>query len=447
MVLKLPNNRGNILIGILIALAIFAILSHALFTLISSSYRILLFNRARVTARNLAQEQIEVLRNIPYEEVGTAGGIPSGNVPQEQEVERNGFTFLVTTQIIYIDDPYDGLAPADMENEDYKRVHVEVSWEGLASSRRNPVTIATNIAPAITGSSTGGTIRILVYDANGEPLSGADVRIFANTIDPAVDVTRTTGLNGEIVLPGAQPCSVCYEITVTKDDHSTDRTYSDAEVANPIKPHLSVLLGGVTQMSFSIDRVGSINITSRDSRENEFAVLGSVPFRLRGEKLIGFDTEGLPVYKYDNDLITNSAGDIALSNMEWGIYRIIMPEGSVYDIAGSIPLLPFYLLPDDYIDLQFTVKESSTHSLLTIFKDPSQNLLEDVYIYLYDDEVYEEATLSGKATDPDFGQNLFLNLDETVIYHLVATASGFLDRMKDVFVSGYTVDEIVLSPE
>jgi hypothetical protein len=444
---NLPKDRGSVLIGILIAMAVFAILSHALFTLITSSYKLLLFNKARVTARHLAQEQIEVIRNMVYEDIGTVGGIPSGNIPQEEEVERNGFSFSVKTEIIFIDDPYDGLTPADIDNEDYKRVRVEVSWSGLASSRKNPVVLLTDISPEITGSASGGTIRILVFDANSEPLQGANVRIVASAIEPAVDVARTTGINGEVIIPGAQACQTCYQITVTKEGHSSERTYSEAEVANPLRPHMSVLVGGLSQMSFSIDRLGNINISSRDSRDNDFEALGGVPMRIRGNKTIGFDTEGLAVYKFDNNFTTNSEGSLVLNNMEWDVYRIIMPEGSQHNIAGSTPLLPVYLLPQGSINLTFSVKPATDHSLLTIFKDPSQNLLEDVYVRLYDDNGYDEATFSGKFNDPDFGQSFFSGLDETVIYHLVATASGYLDRIKDIFVSGYTVDEITLNPQ
>src|SRR3972149_3728932 len=92
---------GQSLVGILIALAVFSILGHAIFTLTSSSFTLVALSRARTTARHLAQEKIEFIRNLPYDNVGTAGGIPSGPLPQTENLTRNGLNFLVTTSVIY----------------------------------------------------------------------------------------------------------------------------------------------------------------------------------------------------------------------------------------------------------------------------------------------------------------------------------------------------------
>ena len=90
------------LLGILIAVAIFSILVHALFTLVSSSYDFINFNRSRITARHLASEKIEIIRNLSYEDVGTFGGIPAGILEQEENIQRNGLNYLIETSVILI---------------------------------------------------------------------------------------------------------------------------------------------------------------------------------------------------------------------------------------------------------------------------------------------------------------------------------------------------------
>ena len=109
--MHLPGNqnnlRGQTLIGVIISLAIFSILASAVFTLISTSYQTVNFNRARITGKQLAQEKIEFVRNLPYDDVGTIGGIPNGTViPQTETLNLNGLPYTIKTSIVYVDDPF-----------------------------------------------------------------------------------------------------------------------------------------------------------------------------------------------------------------------------------------------------------------------------------------------------------------------------------------------------
>jgi len=439
--LYFPNQSGQILISILVAIAVFAILIHAVFTLIASSYDLVNYNRARITARHMAQEKMEIIRNLPYSDVGTEGGIPEGVLKQEENMKRNGLNYKVKTSIIFIDDPFNGLSASDT---DYKRVRVEVSWEGLAASRKNPVVFITDISSQQAGASEGGTLKILVFNANGQPVNQASVKIVASAIAPPVDVTYLTNPQGEVNLPGATPCNECYQITVTKAGYSTERTYAVSEVTNPLKPHASLLIGQTTQISFTIDEVGTINISSVDSRASGFSPLGNVQFRLRGNKLIGVDASAQLVYKYDEILTTNSSGNISLSNMEWDVYQISMPSPTSYDIAGTTPLLPLNLLPKGTISSTFALESHTTHSLLVIIKDPSQNLIASASARLYNGG-FDQTQATGRQEDPDFGQTLFSGLTEST-YQIQATASGYLDHNGNLDISGYKITEIVLSP-
>ncbi|OGM34011.1 hypothetical protein A3D01_03710 [Candidatus Woesebacteria bacterium RIFCSPHIGHO2_02_FULL_39_13] len=438
---------GQVLLSILISIAVFAILTRAIFTLVASSFDLVNFNRSRITARHLAQEKIELARNLPYDQIGTVGGIPNGILAEEENIQRNGLNFLVKTSIIFVDDDFDLTAPNDTDPEDYKRMRVEVSWEGLAASRKNPIVLITDItSQQASGSTTGGTLVILVFNANGKAVSQAEVTITAPSLTPPVNVTQTTGNDGKVTLPGAEPCNSCYQITVTKSGFSTDRTYSTSEVTNPIKPHASLLDGEVTQVSFQIDLVGIINIASVDSRENNFAVKGSVPFRLRGNKIIGTNTLGQYVYKLDTNYTTDSGGNFNLPNAEWDTYQVIMPTATSWDISGTEPLLPVSLIPGGTIDLTFAVEPHTSHSLLTIIREPSQSLIASASARLYDGVGFDQTLVSGESGNPDFGQAFFSNLGETT-YQIEATASGYLNFNGNFDVTGYTVGEVVLTPE
>ncbi len=205
--------HGQSLLGILIAIGIFGLLSNAIFTLVTSSYKLTGFTRSRITARHLAQDKIEFIRNLPYDEIGTQGGIPSGPLEQHELSNINGLNFITRVTVVYVDDSFDLNAPGDLLPTDYKRIRVEVSWDGLSGSNRNPVVMVTDITPkGVETTEGGGTLSILVFDANGEPVPQANVSIAASSISPAVDLDLQTQDNGRIILP-VDPASInCYEI-------------------------------------------------------------------------------------------------------------------------------------------------------------------------------------------------------------------------------------------
>ncbi|KKU12348.1 MAG: hypothetical protein UX19_C0002G0055 [Candidatus Woesebacteria bacterium GW2011_GWA1_45_8] len=439
--------KGQVFIELLIAMAVMAILGLTLFRLATISYELISFSRARIAARHLAQEKIEFIRNLPYDEVGTSGGIPSGGLAQSENIVRNGLSYTVRVAVVYIDDPFDGVVPDDLLPTDYKRVRVDVSWQGIASSSINPVTMISDISPkGIETAAGGGTLSVLVFDANATPLTQADVTIVASSVTPAVNLSLKTAASGRVILPGAPPCNGCYEITATKSGYSSDRTYSIAEIANPNKPHASVIEGQLTEISFAIDRVGTINFTSRSSRQNGFAPLPDITFRLKGEKTLGTDVNDEPVYKYEQAHTTGAAGTLSLTNLEWDNYEIFMPTGSSYDISGTNPLTPYSLLPGATVDFNFALDTDTADSLLAVFKDPSSAPIATVAARLSDGAGFEATGSSGISGDPDFGQLFFPSLSAQT-YTLEATASGYLDFSGSIIVLNQSKEQVILTPQ
>jgi hypothetical protein len=395
---SLPKSKGNTLIGILIAIGLLTILTTVIIGLIATIYQLTGFTKARTTAKHVAQERIELIRNMSYDDIGTVSGIPPGSIEQSENISINGQAYHIETEIVYFDDPFDELAPTDTEPTDYKKATVTVSWGNIVEPV-NPIVLTTNISTA-SGEAleNTGTLKITVFDANGLPISLADVSVYTDVVDPIVDLDLQTDLNGEIELPGTPVCVNCYEITVTKDEFSTDRTYSDAEVENPAKPHVTVIDNDLTEVSFSIDTLSDVNITSYGTRGSGFPLAGNVAFRMRGDKVIGTDAGNNPVYKYDNNLSTDGLGNLAAEDIEW----------------------------DNYI--QAPIKDV------------------DATLTSYDNPGTEVAGLSGLDTDPDWGHLLLNNLDEGN-YRLDATASGYLDISADVYVTSQVRDEYIMQLE
>lgn len=438
--------RGQVYIGLIISMAILAILSQAIVTLVFSSYDLLNFTAARTTARYLAQEKMEIVRNLPYASVGTTGGIPTGSLQQVEDIDRNGLNYVVRTSVIYVDDAYDNKAPTDLLPTDYKRVRIEVSWGGLSDSGKNPVVLVSDVAPKdIEQSVNGGTLSIFVLNASGDPLSGATAHIVANTTTPKIDLTLNTGANGRIVLPGSPVCNACYQVTITKDGYSTDRTYSTTEVANPAKPHQTIIKNKLTEISFAIDRTVNLDIFAGSSRASGFAALSGVSLTVHGDKTIGTDSTGNAVYKLRQTVSTNSTGHYVFSNIDADTYTIT--QGATYDYAGINPLLPVAVAPGASGTALLSLVAHTNHTLLDTFTDTGTNPIASVTARLKNSGgQYVATSSSGLLDTPDFGQVFFGGLTSGS-YTLEATASGYANVSKQINVSGQIQDKTTMTSQ
>ncbi len=437
--------QGQTLISLLIALAIFAILSHAIFTLTTASFKTVSFSKARIAARHIGEEKIETIRNMPYDSVGTVGGIPSGPLIQTENRFLNGLNYVIKTDIVYIDDPFDGQSPDDLLPTDYKRVRVDVSWGGAAASTNNPIVITTDIAPkGIEEATGGGTLSILVFDANAEAVGQAQIHISSDDVTPAVDITQNTNDNGRMIIPGIPECTECYDITVTKSGYSTDKTYTTAEVANPSRPPVSIVEGSLTEVSFAIDRTSTVNISTLGDRENLFAPIPDTPFVLTGQKIIGTDIGDYPVYKFERQFVTSTTGNLTITDVEWDNYTLTLTSGSTYEIATANPIIPYVLLPNSNINWLVSLVPQSAHNLYLIFRDESVNPIASVSAKLTGPASFDQTKYTGASTEADWGQVFFSNLSSDV-YQLLATHAAYVDTTKSITVNGNSVDQNVLT--
>ncbi len=123
----------------------------------------------------------------------------------------------------------------------------------------------------------------------------------------------------------------------------------------------------ITDISFAIDRLSNLAMHAKNPA---CAAVGNVEFNLRGDKLVGKDPN---VYKYNKNFITDASGDQTLSNLEWDTYYWTLP-GTVYDVAGSIPMLPLYLTPGTNQDLTVILRPHTNNSLLVKVQDAATGL-------------------------------------------------------------------------
>lgn len=404
-------NRGFTLIETVIGVAIFAMIATSAWMGLIKIFDAVVVLRTKTIAVNLATEQIEIIRNLPYADIGIQNGLPLGVIPYEQNLERDGKTFLVRTTIRNLDLPFDGLiggTPNDLSPADNKLVEVEVTCEECAK-KIAPVIFNTRVAPkSLESIGSNGALFISVSDANGQPVENANVRIeYVGTTTTLIiqDMTNNAGLLQIVDTP---PGIESYKIEVSKTGYSSERTYANGEAGNPVpnKLHANVVSGQVTQISFSIDRVSELTVNTRTVTCSPIA---SVDFNLESSKMIGQDT-----YKYDINHITNSSGQKYISNLEWDTYNMTLLEAGKH-LIGSNPALPFDIFPNTQQTLDLILGNSNPNAVLvTVVDGGNQQLLSDAIVEFSQGSNLKTATTgSGYLEQSDWsvgqGQVNFIN--------------------------------------
>jgi type II secretory pathway pseudopilin PulG len=127
------KNFGFSIVEAIVGVAVFALVSIGVYGSFLQIFDISKLAHVKILAVALANEQYEIIRNLPYSDVGITGGIPDGVLPHVNTVTRDGVNFSVTTTIRNIDDAFDGkidTTPKDLSPADYKLVEVVVGWGG-----------------------------------------------------------------------------------------------------------------------------------------------------------------------------------------------------------------------------------------------------------------------------------------------------------------------------
>lgn len=363
------NKKGMTLVEVVVSVAIFLFISLSVYQAYSGLLALVSLSRVKITAANLASEQFEIIKNLPYSSVGTVSGVPSGVVPQSQNLVRDGKTFTVKTTVRNIDDPFDGTLggiPNDTSPADYKLVELEVLCENC--NNFTPIILSAQVSPrSLESTSSNGNLFITVFDASGIPVQGATVRVI--NIDATIDITDVTDASGMLKIVDTPPGNENYQIQVSKSGYSSDRTYASGDVSNPnpTKPHATVAAQTVTEISFSIDRLSTIEVSTV---RNTCALVGNVDFSIDGAKLIGSSPD---VKKYSSSFETNASGVRTISNLEWDTYNIDMTDAS-YFMAGTISPLPIALSPNSTQNASIVVADVVPNALLVSVKDNASML-------------------------------------------------------------------------
>ncbi len=423
-------NKGFTFIDTIVGISLMLIVFLGIFGAFQLGLRVVGQSENIITATALANQQIEMVRNLPYESVGVKGGFPDGVLELVTTTKINNIEYAIEARVDFVVDSADGLAwPEDECPNDYKRVEIKVSWLGLFGGE---VFLTTDIAPknlAQECAIKGGILSVLAFDAKGMMIPFPLIEV-KNPLTKAIIKTATPG-DGKhyFSLP-----AVTYKVVVSKVGYSIDRTYGTEEVAIPEKPHPMVLEGQITEISFAIDKVSSMRVETRGTKDLGYPVISNATFTLRGAKIIGTDVNENPVYKYSQSHTTNAAGTITISNLEWDSYTFFIDPAAGLDLIaiesppGTTATQPVALLPATTAEVRLILK--AENSLLVTVQEIET--LEPIFAA---STILSRLNFSKTQYTDERGQTYFIPL-EVATYNLSVSAPGYLATSTSVEVLG-----------
>lgn len=453
MVKNKKNENGFTLIEALVVLFIFALISVTFYSVFSLGTRYIQDTKNRLGAIAVANERMEIIRNLKYEDIGTVNGIPEGGILSDEDITENTRTFNVKTYIKYIDDPFDDVAPTDTIPTDYKSVKVTVSWSGSTSS--GSVFLVSRFVPqGIEQNSGDGTLSINIMNDHGDGVGQASVHIVNNLLSPTVNITAKTDNTGNLMLPGAKESISGYEVTVSKDNYETVETVDQGDVTYvPVDTHASVVQGLLNTKSIVINLLVSLKIKAVDSLGGE---VSSLAFKLKGGRVLGVDTSVVPaqnVYNLDVSTSTDTNGEKDFNDKSPGQY-FLSDIGSVsghtfvgvknaesFDLATNIYTILMTPAEEKTAEIKFAADNED--GLLVKIKKEDNTPLKGAEVIVKNDSSYNVTQMSGADGYAFFPvtTDVFSPGD----YNIEVKADGYNTSNKNVNVNKLTTEEIKLT--
>ncbi len=377
------NQKGFSLVEVIFVAALTTLVFGALFA--SFQYTLKLVNnyRAQLSALSVANDRMEYIRSLPYDDVGTVSGIPAGTIPQNSTTTLNGIVFSERVLVEYVDDPADGLNSSDSNAipSDYKRVKLEYTWQ-IGGSTSTQALISNIVPRAVESTAGGGTVRINVIDENSALLPGASVRLINNTTTSTIDVTRITDASGAALISGA-PAASSYEVIVTATiaghSYSIAKTYeATTSNPNPIVSPFTVLEADISTLTFQIGELSDLDIKTRSAiNEGSFledftdlsSVATSTDVDIDAAKLVLADTAG--VYKTSGEVYLGPINPSPLLNWEKVRVAANLPSNTSHKVqfftgsSTALTLIPDADLPGNSVGFTTTLIDLSLLEAVT----------------------------------------------------------------------------------
>ena len=415
----------------------------------------------RLGAVALANQKMEVVRSLPYANIGTKHsngsggwlyGIPAGDILEDETVSASNATFHVHTFVEYVDDSFDGTAAGsgashDAIPTDYKRVRVEVAWGDLSDSRT--IALFGSYPPVgVEAASNTGVLSINVIDLSGAGVPNASVHV--TNAASSIDLTEDTDATGNLTLPGAPAGSQNYHIVASKSGYFGGQTYPlyPTTAYDALDPDVSVVINAVNQKSLVMDQSSDITINSVDPFGT---AIPNIAFNFTGGRQLGSNhtTPSTKMYSLSENTTTNGSGTKAYAAQSYGTYTFtpVTPD-LTYRFLRLTPTVVtgntlVQVLPgqDTTISAVYAVKNVNS-LIVTVEKMADSTVIAGATVHL--SNTATGGTIDMTVTTDAFGQ-AFLPTSLPALaagsYALDVAASGFSNNSSTVTVTGTGLQE------
>ncbi|KKT35321.1 MAG: hypothetical protein UW24_C0011G0024 [Parcubacteria group bacterium GW2011_GWA2_44_12] len=356
------DKRGTSLIETVVSLALFsfliAIVNVAFNNLLSSS----LHSKQNLSIVSIANEQMEIARNLPYASIGTdtGEGPAYGILNSSQVIIKDNVRYTVKIAVNAIDDPFDEKSfdesGSDLIPFDYKQITLEVNCEGC--QEKNKIVLSSVVSPKLQEQhGVTGTLKVSVISAAGTPVDGAEVKMTNNSAATPSTTTKITPPNGRVDFLGLTPAVNAYRIEVSKAGFSSAQTYPLADTPfTPTHPDITIVADTVVTETLKIDQLSTLTIRTTTAACGT-APAGTITFKVFNDDKIGTNPDTFQYQRDDIQLSTD--GNITIPNIRWGIYSISL-AGNDYSITSTLPNLPVTLPPGANNEVTLVLEKASS---------------------------------------------------------------------------------------
>jgi len=438
------SKKGATLIEVLISSAIVGFLVLTIYLALNSAVVNIGESKQRVGAIAIANEKMEIIRNLEYEDVGVINGVISGPMLSYELVTRNNFDYYVYIDVRYVDDEFDGTSGDDLINTDYKTVQVKVQWNHFDSIKTVEF-VSTFVPDGIETDMGGGSLVLNTITTAGDIVGEVSVNLESIENIPAINYDTTTDNNGSLVLQGVP--SQTYRITLSKDGYENSRTYPNPpdSVFIPNDPDFYVNVGDLNSKNFLIDLVASLKIKAIDALDE--SNISGAEVLLEGGRLIGSSPD---TYNLNNAFSTDSNGEIDYGGISPGSYEILnfaMLGAGDYEFVASSDEAGFQLSAGENKEIELFFADKNQPALfLTVTDSFSLEPLKGAVVGVVREGVFDQSVSTdedGRAFFP-LQEDLFVPM-ENAEYTVEIRLNGYANYSDVVIINDLTQKEVQLN--
>ncbi len=440
---KKISQKGVTLIEVLIGVGIISFVILSIYSSLTGVMRAGSDAKQRIGAMALANEKMEVIRNLSYEDIGVVGGIVSGPITAEETIVQNGSTYQIDVDIRYVDDPFDGVFPADTINTDYKQAQVQVTWKNGGNDKT--ITFFSNFVPnGIETNEGGGTLAINTVTSGGVLVPNVTITVESLDDNPLVSYETTTDAQGNLILPGVPAQN--YRFHASKSGYESLQSYPNPPESDfiPTEKDLYVSEGVINPFTFIIEETANLKLIANNVADDSF--VEGISFQTSGGRRIGTSPD---TFNFNETDSTNSSGEINYSSLSPGSYRIVNYDSlgnDTFDCIGSDSPSAFQLSSGVSSEINFIFADKEIDSLfVSIVNSATNEPVVGATVHLTGGS-FDQTLVSGGR-----GQVFFPAKTEPVTtidagnYDLSISADGYENSDEEIYINDLVTHKVVLT--